>query len=319
VVDVSILYWLLWILLLFVWALLVGGIDRKIVAHLQGRYGPPFWQNITDFVKLFYKKGKVASRTAIVVIDAALVIGVLAAVLALSVLPFPMVGGGFQLLSASGDLIIFAYAFALMAMVYVLIGFGGKSPYTLVGASREISMLLSYEIPFILLIVAMGYRAVFVTGLPVESIFSMSALLAAKSQLGTLLMDPIFLGIFLVLLVLGPAVVGSVPFDIPEAETEIVDGYGAELHGPRLGVLFGLKHIKLITYSYFLWMVFVSPLTGSVLLNVLSALVGTLLVAIVINTIPRAVSGRFRIDQGAKFYLLGPGLASLLLLLLTLV
>jgi len=43
---------------------------------------------------------------------------------------------------------------------------------------------------------------VFVTGLPVESIFSMSALLVAKSQLGTLLMDPIFLGTFLVLLVL---------------------------------------------------------------------------------------------------------------------
>jgi len=116
-------------------------------------------------------------------------------------------------------------------------------------------MLLSYEVPFILLIVALGYRAVFVTGLPVESIFSMSALLVAKSQLGTLLMDPIFLGTFLVLLVLGPAIVGSVPFDIPEAETEIVDGYGAELHGPRLAVLFGLKHMKLIAYSYFLWMV----------------------------------------------------------------
>jgi len=187
---VKVVYWLLWILLLSIWALLVGGIDRKIVARLQGRYGPPFWQNITDFVKLFYKKGKVASRSALMVVDAALVMGIVAAVLALSVLPFPMAGGYFQLLSTNGDLIIFAYAFALMAMVYVLIGFGGKSPYTLVGASREISMLLSYEVPFILLIVALGYRAVFVTGLPVESIFSMSALLVAKSQLGTLLMDP---------------------------------------------------------------------------------------------------------------------------------
>ncbi|ACI18213.1 hydrogenase-4 subunit C [Coprothermobacter proteolyticus DSM 5265] len=315
----KVVYWLLWILLLSIWALLVGGIDRKIVARLQGRYGPPFWQNITDFVKLFYKKGKVASRSALMVVDAALVMGIVAAVLALSVLPFPMAGGYFQLLSTNGDLIIFAYAFALMAMVYVLIGFGGKSPYTLVGASREISMLLSYEVPFILLIVALGYRAVFVTGLPVESIFSMSALLVAKSQLGTLLMDPIFLGTFLVLLVLGPAIVGSVPFDIPEAETEIVDGYGAELHGPRLAVLFGLKHMKLIAYSYFLWMVFVSPASGNVFVNLLSTLFGTLLVAIIINTIPRAVSGRFRIDQGAKFYLLGPGLASLLLLLLTLV
>jgi len=204
---VKVVYWLLWILLLSIWALLVGGIDRKIVARLQGRYGPPFWQNITDFVKLLYQKRKVASRSALMVVDAALVMGIVAAVLALSVLPFPMGGGYFQLLSTNGDLIIFAYAFALMAMVYVLIGFGGKSPYTLVGASREISMLLSYEVPFILLIVALGYRAVFVTGLPVESIFSMSALLVAKSQLGTLLMDPIFLGTFLVLLVLGPAIV----------------------------------------------------------------------------------------------------------------
>jgi len=85
-------------------------------------------------------------------------------------------------------------------------------------------------------------------------------------------MDPIFLGTFLVLLVLGPAIVGSVPFDIPEAETEIVDGYGAELHGPRLAVLFGLKHMKLIAYSYFLWMVFVSPASGNVFVNLLSTL-----------------------------------------------
>jgi len=80
---------LLWILLLSIWALLVGGIDRKIVARLQGRYGPPFWQNITDFVKLLYKRGKVASRSALMVVDAALVMGIVAAVLALSVLPFP--------------------------------------------------------------------------------------------------------------------------------------------------------------------------------------------------------------------------------------
>jgi len=69
-------------------------------------------------------------------------------------------------------------------------------------------------------------------------------------------------------------------------------------------VLFGLKHMKLIAYSYFLWMVFVSPASGNVFVNLLSTLLGTLLVAIIINTIPRAVSGRFRIDQGAKFYLL---------------
>lgn len=311
--------WVLWLIALFIWSLLIGGIDRKIVAHLQGRYGPPFWQDITDFLKLFRKRGKTATRSSSIVSDIALIIGIIAVVLGLSILPMPTVGGYTQLLSTSGDLIILAYVFALLAIVYVLIGFGGKSPYTMVGASREVSMLLSYEFPFILVIVAMGYRAILLTGLPVSTIFSIAGFLVLKQRMALLLLDPIFLGSFLVLLILGPAIVGAVPFDIPEAETEIVDGYGAEMHGPRLGVLFGIKHMKLLLYAYFLWTIFLSPVTSNIWLNIVMTLLGTLLMVLVIYTVPRAVSGRFRVEQGAKFYLLGPGLASIVLLLLSLI
>jgi NADH-quinone oxidoreductase subunit H len=132
----NIIYWILWVIVLSIWSLLIGGIDRKIVARLQGRYGPPFWQDITDFIKLFHKRGKIASRSATQITDLALLIGAISIVLGLSVLPVPTSGGYFQLISTSGDLIILAYVFALIALTYVLIGFSGKSPYTLVGSSR---------------------------------------------------------------------------------------------------------------------------------------------------------------------------------------
>ncbi|NPV88808.1 NADH-quinone oxidoreductase subunit H [Coprothermobacteraceae bacterium] len=312
----TVAYWIGWLIVLSIWSFLIGGFDRKIVARLQGRYGPPFWQNITDFVKLLYKRGNLATRTATSVVDVALIVGLVAGVLAVSVLPFAGTNGTFQVLAFEGDLIIFAYAFALMALVYVVVGFAGRSPYTIVGASREVSMLISYEIPFILVLVALGYRAALLGGATVNSIFSMSSLMQAKSQVGILVGDPIMLGAFLILLVLGPAMVSAVPFDIPEAETEIVEGYSAELHGPRLAVMFALKHLKLIAYSYFLWSIFLSPSGLAWWANLLLSLLGTLVLSVAINTIPRAVSGRFRIEQGAKFYLIGPGLASLLLLVL---
>lgn len=184
---------------------LLFGIDRRITARLQGRYGPPLLQPFYDFFKLLGKEGIAVSRMQFVWIYAYLIF-MISCLLCL-------------VLQADFLVLVFLLGFAGVSLV--LGGFSTKSPYSHFGANRELLQILSYE-P-VLLLLALGMYAQNGTFL-ISSIFSQD-----KPMLFGLW--PLFLAVLYVLTIK----MRKSPFDIStshHAHQEIVKGVTTEYSGP---------------------------------------------------------------------------------------
>ncbi len=119
---------------------LVSGIDRKITARLQSRVGPPILQPFYDVLKLFQKENLYVRKSQNIYI--------------LFYLIFIIFTGA--LLFAGEDILLFIFSLTLAEVFFVLAGFKGSSPYSQIGAQRELLQILAYE-PMILLSVVGMY------------------------------------------------------------------------------------------------------------------------------------------------------------------
>jgi len=113
---------------------LLSGLDRKVTARMQARVGPPVWQPFYDVLKLLQKENLVVRRSQNFYI--------------LFFLVFTIFTGG--LFFTGGDILLFIFAFTLAAIFFVLAGFKASSPYSFVGAQRELIQMVSYE-PIVIL------------------------------------------------------------------------------------------------------------------------------------------------------------------------
>ncbi|HIE47931.1 TPA: NADH-quinone oxidoreductase subunit H, partial [Candidatus Bipolaricaulota bacterium] len=200
-------------------ALVYKGFDRKLAARMQGRIGPPIRQPFLDLGKLLVKE-TVVPRTAVRWVFN--LMPFLALVAAGTVLLYLPVGPFAPVLSGYGDVIVVLYLLALPAIAMALGGFASGSPYGVVGAQRELVMLMSYEFPLAVVVVALAWRVAELGAGPAFSLATLAGnpLWAQVGPLGVL-----GLALLLVaLLVVTPAELSKIPFDIPEAETEIAGG-----------------------------------------------------------------------------------------------
>ncbi len=187
---------------------LIAGIDRKITARMQGRVGPPILQPFYDVAKLFEKDDVTVTPSQNFYI--------------LSYLVFMAVTGA--LFFAGEDLLLVIFAFTLAHIFIVLGAYAAYSPYSYVGAERELITLMAYE-PMIIL-TAIGLYLV--TGsFYVETI--------ATSQVPVILYLP---GVFLGFLTVLTIKLRKSPFDIStshHAHQELVKGLTTEFSGATLG------------------------------------------------------------------------------------
>ena len=187
---------------------LVAGIDRKVTARMQGRAGPPLLQPFYDVGKLFEKENLVVTASQ--------------NVYALSYLVFMMVSGA--LFFAGGDLLLVIFAFTLSHIFLVLGAYASCSPYSFIGAERELLQIIAYE-PMII-ISAVGMYMV------TRSFFV--AEIAASSVPIILYLPGVFLGFLTVLTIK----LRKSPFDLStshHAHQEIVKGVTTEFTGSNLG------------------------------------------------------------------------------------
>ncbi len=195
----------------FVIGFLYAGIVRKIAAHMHHRIGPPVWQPFLDFVKLMSKenitkKGSVDFlMTFSPVISFASMLTVIAFV--------PVAGSG--MLSFGGSVFVVIYLLVMSSAFLALAGFATGNPFGSVGSIREITQLVSYEFPFIVSLITVG----FLTGFEIVPYFALHFPFAFFAFLAG---------------VLGK--LSLPPFHIPEAEQEIVAGPLTEYSGPRLAM-----------------------------------------------------------------------------------
>jgi len=179
------------------------GVDRKITARMQNRRGPPVLQPFYDLLKLLSKRSLVLSDLQVVFAGACLIFQAAA----------------FALFAAGGDLLVAFFVSSMGSAFLVLGAFSARSPYSYLGANRELLALLAYEPVLFMVILAIGLEGSF---------------LAAEVPTDLLTVLP------LALLALVPVLVillEKSPYDVAAAHQEVATGPYVEYSGPYLAVL----------------------------------------------------------------------------------
>ncbi|MCU0613013.1 MAG: NADH-quinone oxidoreductase subunit H, partial [Candidatus Eisenbacteria bacterium] len=206
--------------------LLTRYIDRKVTARVQWRVGPPWYQPFVDILKLLGKETVLPRLAKGTLFLAAPVIGFAAVSVGGAMVWSHAIGFGPEFV---GDLIVLVYILTIPSLMLVLGPGGSGNPYGAVGASREMKLLLAYELPFVLaLVVALVHTG---GSLRIEDI------VAGQAQHGVVLASISGVLAALVALVCVQAKMGLVPFDMAEAETELMGGILVEYSGPPLAMI----------------------------------------------------------------------------------
>lgn len=287
--------------------LLYLGVDRKLVAHMQGRIGPPIIQPFRDVEKLLMKESIVPDGSIPWLFRAAPMFCLIAAGALLLYIPL---FGQPALLGGYGDAIVVLYLLTVPSLAMVVGGFASGSPYATVGGQREMVVMMSYEFPLALTIVALGWRIGQVTD---ANPFMLSTM--ASYPIWNLVGPVGFVGVAIllfVLLVVTPAELSKVPFDIPEAETEIAGGLLVEYSGRNLALYYlGTAVRTLVMAALIVALFFPYKLSGLMgmeaavpmaALDVVWFLIKVFLVLFVCVMVVRSAMARFKIDQATRIY-----------------
>lgn len=306
-----------WLSILFGTVLMTGygvvlglifmGFDRILAARMQARIGPPMIQPFLDFFKLMNKENIVPDEASPHIFNAAPVVALASSIALLLYLP---VGSWNPVLSSQGDLILVLYLLVVPALAMVAGGFASASPYATIGAQREIVTMISYELPLATTAIAIAWKM-------------NEAGLAQPFALATITANPIwglvgpvgFVGAFLLLAALvlvTPGELSRIPFDTPEAETELAGGIMVEYSGRNLA-LFNLSlAVKTIVMATLIIALFF-PYSISGLLGLGSGFFGRIVdflfflvklevVVFFSTTLIRIAMARFQIDRVVRVY-----------------
>ncbi|MDD2706502.1 MAG: NADH-quinone oxidoreductase subunit H [Verrucomicrobiae bacterium] len=277
-------------------------VDRKLHARLQHRVGPPWFQPLADFIKLVSKETIIpeeADRTMFRLMPALAVAAAAAAALYI-----PMWSAK-ALFSFSGDVIVVIYLLTIPTLTFFLGGWSSTSLYAMIGSVRCLTQLFAYEVPLF-----MGVLAPFM----LASTWNFSELAEFyRAHPGYMIFNVIGFAVSLVALM---GKLEKVPFDIPEAETEIVAGSFTEYSGRYLALFRMAVDIEMVVGASLLAAVFL-PFGLGLPAGVAFALyVIKVLFVVVLLSILRTLFARLRIDQMVDFcwkYLAPASLVQLLI------
>ncbi len=217
--------------------------ERKIIGHMQVRMGPMrvgwhgLLQPIADGIKSFFKEDVVPEQADRPIFLAAPVICLVAMLTSLAVLPF---APGWVLADINIGLIFILAMSSLSSYGVILAGWASNSKYTFLGGLRSMAQVISYEI-------AMGLSLVGVMML--SGTLNLSEIVQAQGTSFTgMYVFPQIIAFF-VFCVAMLAETNRVPFDLPEAETELVSGYATEYSGMRYAMFFMAEYIGMMVMS----------------------------------------------------------------------
>jgi len=288
------LFWILifpGFLFTVVFGLIASWIVRKVSALVQWRVGPPLFQPFYDVAKLMGKEILVPQEAQKAVFMAAPLVG-MAGILLLSTMLWRITIDSSTLFV--GDIIVAIYLMVLPSLALILGSSASASPHAAVGTSREMKLVMGYELPlvlaFIVVIIKSGGQLNLAEIAQHTTVFSISNMLA-----------------FLVALLCVQAKLGFVPFDIAEAETELGSGVLMEYSGALLAVWKLVHAMMLVALPLFLVMVFLGGFAAG--LAGLLAGIGKYVLVLVLLILIKNTNPRVRIDQAMKFFWVYCGVA----------
>jgi NADH-quinone oxidoreductase subunit H len=303
--------WILGVIILFIKlivvlvVLLLGAaylvyFERKLLGRLQIRLGPnragPFGllQPIADAVKLLLKEDIVPTQADRVIFLLAPAVVAGTALLIFAVVPFGnhWVIGGHTVPLVVADLNVgLLYALALSSVSVYGVALGGwasNSKYALLGGIRGVAQMISYELSLGLSLVPV----VMLTGS-----FSMVDIVAAQKYYPFILLQPLA---FIIFFISSVAETKRIPFDLPEAENELVTGYHTEYSGMRFGLFFLGEYVTMIVLGGLVAVFFLGGWRGPILPPLVWFAFKVFVVAFVMIWL-RGTLPRLRYDQLMRF------------------
>lgn len=296
----------------FVFSTFLEWVDRKLYARMQNRRGPLYTgyngllQPVADIFKLFFKEDIVPAGADRFMFSLMPILGLAAVVTAGLYIPVWLFT---PYNSFEGDLIVVLYLLSIPTLVLFLAGWFSVSPFSLIGATRVLTQLFAYEVPFFLALL---------TPAVVAGSWQIQKIAVFPWTSGAWWIMPIQALAFVVALLTLQAKLERVPFDIPEAETEVVGGPLTEYSGKKLALFRLQKDILMLVGSAFIAALFLGGFPGGIWLGALQLLVKTIFIVFLLSVI-RAGFARIRIDQIVTFswkYLAPLSLVQLLIVLI---
>lgn len=249
--------WIIGFILLFIKLMIVLGflllaagwmvwVERKLLGRFQVRFGPNragrfgVFQPVADIIKMVTKEDVVPEGADRFIFLFAPAIPAITTLLLFAVVPF---GEGFTFRGRLIPMVVtdfnvgVLYLFALLSLgVYgvALGGWASNSKYSLLGGIRGVAQMISYEVPLVLSVVPV---------IMLSGSFSLADIVNAQARYPFIVVQPVS---FILFFISAAAEIKRIPFDLPEAENELVAGYHTEYSGMRFGLYFLGEYISLI-------------------------------------------------------------------------
>lgn len=274
------------ILFLSVYGIVLEFLDRKLYARFQNRVGPPWFQPLADFIKLLAKEGIVpthADKRMFKVLPAFAIAAVSVVIL------YVPIWTTNALYSFDGDLVVILYLLTIPTVTFFIAGWSSNSLYATVGSVRTITQLFAYEVPLFMSLLGPAILAGTWSISGVAEFYGNNPLMALANIPG-----------FVVAIIAIQGKLERSPFDIPDAETEIVAGPFTEYSGRFLALFRMALDIEMIVVASIVAAIFLPFWSSNIWLGIVIYLAKTIFIVFILALI-RALMARLRIEQMVNF------------------
>jgi len=272
------------ILLVLLLSPLLEGLIRKLVAFVHSRVGPPIYQPYLDILKLMGKEEIVSSDSGLFRYSAVICFAAILTTAVLTPIATP------PPLGSAGEAIVFVYLITLASVMIMLSGISSGSPYGLIGSAREMMMILTVEPVILIALITLAVKC---------GSTQFADMITYHLQHG-LSLSTLIVGVTLFLAIV--AQLARLPFDIVEADQEIMEGPFVEQSGVKLALFKWSFYAKELIFAALFISLFVPwPQVSSFVLNLIVVLAKVLVLLLAVGVV-HVVNPRLRVDQAVRYF-----------------